>query len=111
MSRRDEEGGAAIGRTLLEGMGPDAAAQLALAQVRVAWQETLAAAGLDRGGLSSRVTGVDGGTARVEASEAILAQELTLRAEALVWSVNRQMAGRPGATIVLHRLAVSVGRS
>lgn len=111
MSRRDEEGGAAIGRTLLEGMGPDAAAQLALAQVRVAWQETLAAAGLDRGGLWSRVTGVDGGTARVEASEPILAQELTLRAEALVWSVNRRMAGRPGATIVLHRLAVSVGRS
>jgi hypothetical protein len=111
MSQRDEEGGAAIGRTLLEGMGPDAAAQLALAQVRVAWQETLAAAGLDRGGLSSRVTGVDRGTALVEASEPILAQELTLRAEALVWSVNRQMAGRPGATIVLHRLAVSVGRS
>ncbi len=92
-------------------MAPDAAEQLALAQVRVAWQETVAAAGLDRGSLTSRVVRVDGATARVEASEPILAQELTLRREALVWALNERMRGRPGATIVLHDLAVSVGRS
>ncbi len=109
MSR--EEAGAAVERTLLAGMGPDAVRHLALAQVRVAWQETVAAAKLERGGLSSRVTAVSDGTARVEASEAILAQELTLRAEALVWSVNQLMQGRPGATIVLRSLAVSVARS
>ena len=51
-----------------------------------------------------------GGTAHVEASDPMLAQELMLRGEALVWSVNERMKGRPGATIVLHALAVSVGR-
>jgi hypothetical protein len=40
----------------------------------------------------------------------MLAQELNLRAEALVWAVNERMRGRPGATIVLLGLAVSVGR-
>jgi hypothetical protein len=106
-----EEGGAVIGRTVLAGMGPGAAEQLALAQVRVAWDEAVAAAGLDRGGMSSRVTAVRDGEAHVEASEGILAQELTLRADALIWTVNQRMHGRPGATIVLSRLAVSVGRS
>ena len=51
-----------------------------------------------------------GGTAHVAASDPILAQELTLRAEGLVWAVNQRMRGRPGATIELRRLAVSVGR-
>jgi hypothetical protein len=46
----------------------------------------------------------------VEASESILAQELTLRADALVAGVNRRLQGRPGATIELRRLAISVGR-
>jgi hypothetical protein len=47
---------------------------------------------------------------RIEASEPILAQELTLRSEALVHGVNQRLRGRPGATIELRRLAVSVGR-
>jgi hypothetical protein len=91
-------------------MGPGAAEQLALAQVRVAWAEVAADAGLEREPLTSRVTRVTGGTAHVEASDAILAQELNLRAEGLVWAVNQRMRGRPGATIELRRLAVSVGR-
>jgi hypothetical protein len=53
---------------------------------------------------------VTGGTAHVEASDPSLAQELNLRGEGLVWSVNRRMRGRPGATIELRQLAVSVGR-
>jgi hypothetical protein len=57
------------------------------------------------------VTRVTGGTAHVAASDAMLAQELTLRSEALVWAVNERMRGRPGATISLIALAVSVGRS
>jgi hypothetical protein len=65
---------------------------------------------LDRGPLTSRVARVTGGTAHVEASDAILAQELTLRADALVWAANARMKGRPGATIELRRVAVSVGR-
>jgi hypothetical protein len=40
----------------------------------------------------------------------MLAQEIGLRAEALVWAVNERMKGRPGATIVLRGVAVSVGR-
>jgi hypothetical protein len=91
-------------------MGPGAAEQLALAQVRLAWTEVMDEARLERGPLSSRVARVTGGTAHVEASDSVLAQELTLRADALVWAVNARMRGRPGATIELRRVAVSVGR-
>jgi hypothetical protein len=101
---------AAVQRALAFSMGPGAAEQLALAQVRVAWEEVMKQSRLDRGPLSSRVTRVTGGTAHVEASDPILAQELTLRRDALVWGVNERMKGRPGATIVLIGLAVSVGR-
>ena len=109
MSNR-EEAGAAVQRALATCMGPGAAEQLALAQVRLAWSEVMADARLERGPLSSRVARVTGGTAHVEASDPSLAQELNLRGKGLVWSVNRRMRGRPGATIELRRLAVSVGR-
>ena len=109
MSNR-EEAGAAVQRALASCMGPGVAQQLALAQVRVAWSEVMGDARLERGPLSSRVTRVTGGTAHIEASDPTLAQELTLRSEGLVWSVNQRMRGRPGATIELRRLAVSVGR-
>jgi hypothetical protein len=92
-------------------MGPGAADQLAIAQVRVAWAEVVDEARLERGPLTSRVTRVTGGTAHVEASDPMLAQELNLRSEALIWAVNERMRGRPGATIVLLGVAVSVGRA
>jgi hypothetical protein len=92
-------------------MGPAAAEQLATAQLRLAWQETVADAGLARGGLSSRLVRQANGIGHVEASESILAQELTLRSEALVRAVNQRLRGRPGATIELRRLAISVGRT
>jgi hypothetical protein len=106
----EEDAGAAVRRALFESVGPGAAEQLALAQVRVAWDEVVAAAGLAAGGLQSRLVRVVGGTAHVEASEPMLAQELTLRSEALVWAINERMRGRPGATIVLTGLALSVHR-
>jgi hypothetical protein len=106
---RSEEASAAVQRALLSCMGPAAAEQLALAQARLAWQETVQAAGLARGGLSSRLTRISNGTAQVEASESILAQELTLRADMLLRSANERMRGRPGATIELRRLVISVG--
>jgi hypothetical protein len=105
-----DEAGAAVQRALMSCMGPGAAEQLAVAQVRVAWDEVVHEAGLQRGPLSSRVTRVTGGTAHVDASDAMLAQELVLRSDALVWAVNARMRGRPGATIVLLGMAVSVGR-
>lgn len=106
----DREGaGSVIQRTLIASMGPGAAEQLALAQVRLAWDEAMQHAGLTRGGLRSRIVHVKNGTAQVEASEPMLAQELAMRAEALVWAVNARMSGRPGATIVLRRMTVSVG--
>ena len=104
------EAGAAVQRALSACMGPAGAEQLALAQVRLAWAEVVAEARLERGPLTSRVRRVTGGTAHVEASEPMLAQELTLRSDALVWAVNERMRGRPGATIVLVGVAVSVGR-
>jgi len=105
-----ERAGTAVQRALAASMGATADEQLALAQVRVAWGEVVAEARLERGPLTSRVRRVTGGTAHVDASEPMLAQELTLRAEALVWAVNERMRGRPGATIVLIGLAVSLGR-
>jgi hypothetical protein len=108
---RREEAGSAVQRALMSCMGPGAAEQLALAQVRVAWAEVVEDARLERGPLTSRVTKVTGGTAHVEASDPMLAQELKLRSEALVWAVNQRMRGRPGATIVLLGMAVSVGRA
>ena len=106
-----EEAAAAVQRALLACVGPGAAEQIAQAQVRLAWAEVVAAARLDRGGMESRLIRVRNGAAEVEASEPILAQELTLRADALVHAVNARMAGRPGATIVLGGIAVSVDRS
>ena len=67
MSNR-EEAGAAVQRALATCMGPGAAEQLALAQVRLAWSEVMADARLERGPLSSRIARVTGGTAHVEAS-------------------------------------------
>ncbi len=105
-----EEAGAAVQRALVACMGPGAAEQLALAQVRLAWAEVVTEARLQRGPLSSRVMRVTGSTAHVEASDSMLAQELNLRREALTWTLNERMKGRPGATIVVRELAVSVGR-
>jgi hypothetical protein len=107
---RTEEAASAVQRALLACVGPGAAEQLALAQARLGWLEAVAAAGLDRGGMSSRLVGMSAGTAQVEASEPILAQELTLRAEALANAANQRMAGRPGATMVIRRVTVSVAR-
>ena len=102
-----EDAGAAVERIVLTS-GPEAAAELALAQARLAWDEVTADAGLRRAGLRSRLVRVRGDVAEVTASEPILAQEIRLRSEALVWAVNRRMAGRPGASIVLRGIAVSV---
>jgi hypothetical protein len=110
MSQRAEEAAVAVQRALLACMGPAASEQLAAAQLRLAWQETVEAAGLNRGGLSSWLVRHNNGTGYVEASEAILAQELTLRADALTHAVNQRLQGRPGATIELRGLAISVGR-
>ena len=105
-----EEAAVALQRALLTCIGPGAAEAIALAQARLAWQETISAAGLDRLGMSSRLLRVRNGTAEVDASESILGQELTLRAEGLLASANARMRDRPGAHLVLHRLVVSTRR-
>jgi hypothetical protein len=108
MSR--EQAGAEVQRAMLACLGPGSAEQLALAQARLAWEETVADAGLASAGMRSRIVDVVNGTARVDASEPMLAQELGLRRDALVHAVNRRMRGRPGATIELRGLAISVRR-
>jgi hypothetical protein len=105
-----EEAAVAVQRALLECVGPGAAEQLALAQARLAWSEVVEDVGLERPPLHSRLVTVVSGQAVVEASDPMLAQEVTLRAPDLTNAVNARMAGRPGATIVLRRLAVSVHR-
>jgi hypothetical protein len=106
----NEEAGAEVQRAMLACLGPGSAEQLAMAQARLAWQETVAEAGLDAGGMRSRLVDVVNGIAQIDASEPILAQELGLRREALLHTVNRRMRGRPGATIELRGLAISVRR-
>ncbi len=108
---RSEEAASAVQRALLACVGPGAAEQIALAQARLAWQEVVVSAGLERGAMSSRLIAVVAGTARVEASDPILAQELNLRGEALAFSINQRMAGRPGASLVIGRVTASVVRS
>jgi hypothetical protein len=112
MSRRDASGaaGSAVQRAMQACLGPGAAEQLAVAQVRLAWDEVMEQSRLARPPLRSRVVRVTGGTAHVEASDPMLAQELSLRRDALIWAVNERMKGRPGATIVLLGMTVSVGR-
>jgi Dna[CI] antecedent, DciA len=105
-----EEAAAAVQRALLTCIGPAAAEQIALAQARLAWQEIVDEAGLSRGPMHSRLVGLRNGTAQIEASEAILAGELRLRADALAWSVNQRMDGRPGATSRIRDLTIVVGR-
>jgi hypothetical protein len=105
-----EEAAIAVQRALIDCVGPGAAEQLALAQARLAWAEAVEAAGLERAPLHSRLVTVASGQGIVEASDPILAQELTLRAAELTQATNARMAGRPGATIVVQGLAVSVHR-
>jgi len=100
-----------VQRTLLACAGPAAAEQIALAQARLAWQEIAVEAGLHRGPMTSRLAGVVNGAARIEVSEAILAAELRLRADALAWAVNRRMEGRPGAGLRIRTLTIVVGRN
>ncbi len=100
-----------VQRTLLACAGPAAGEQIALAQARLAWQEVAVEAGLHRGPMTSRLAGVVNGTARIEVSEAILAGELRLRADALAWAVNRRMEGRPGAGLRIRTLTIVVGRN
>lgn len=106
-----EAAAAAVQRALLTCIGPGAAEQIALAQARLAWEEVTRDAGLSRGPMFSRLVRVTNGTAHVEASEAMLAGELRLRAEALAWAVNRRMEGRPGANLRVAALTIVVGRS
>lgn len=112
MSRRRASvaAGAAVQHAMQDRMGRGSAEQLAIAQVRIAWDEVMEQSRLARPPLWSRVVRVTGGTAHVQASDPMLAQELKLRGDALLWAVNERMKGRPGATIVLLGLAVSVGR-
>jgi Dna[CI] antecedent, DciA len=105
-----EEAAIAVQRALLDCVGPGAAEQLALAQARLAWSEVVEDAGLEREPLHSRLVTVAAGQGVVEASDPILAQELKMRADELARAMNARMAGRPGATIVVHGLAVSVHR-
>jgi hypothetical protein len=105
-----EEAAAALQRALLTCAGPGAAEQIALAQARLAWLEVAQQAGLQRGPLSSRLAGIVNGTARIEASDAMLASELRLRSDALVWAVNQRMEGRPGATLRIRAMTIVVGR-
>jgi hypothetical protein len=106
-----EEAASALQRALLTCIGPGAAEQIALAQARLAWQEVTAEAGLSRGPLHSRLIRIANGSARIEASDSMLAGELRLRADALSWAVNRRMEDRPGASLRVTSLTIVVGRA
>ena len=106
-----EDAASALQRALLTCVGPGAAEQIALAQARLAWQEVTDEAGLSRAPLHSRLTRFSNGAAHIEASDAMLAGELRLRADALAWAVNRRMQDRPGASLRITALTIVVGRA
>jgi hypothetical protein len=103
-----EEAAIAVQRALLQCVGPGAAEQLALAQARLAWLETVGEAGLAPTGMWSRLAAIDSGVATIVASEPMLAAELKLRADRLVAAVNARQRGRPGALYELRGLTVSI---
>jgi hypothetical protein len=103
-----EEAAIAVQRALLQCVGPGAAEQLALAQARLAWLETVGEAGLTHAGMWSRLTAIDNGVATIVASEPMLAAELKLRSDHLVAAVNARQRGRPGALYELRGLTVSI---
>ena len=111
MSQRAEEAAVAVQRALLACMGPAAAEHLASAQLRLAWQETVVAAGLD----SRRVEQPAGAANATGWATLKRPRRSWPRSSPCVprrWSVgvNQRLQGRPGATIELRRLAISVGR-
>jgi hypothetical protein len=103
-----EEAASAVQRALLQCVGPGAAEQLALAQARLAWLETVRDAGLAPEGMWSRLTAIRNGVATIVVSEPMLAAEIKLRGSQLVTAVNDRQRGRPGALYELRSLAVSV---
>lgn len=108
MSKRPttEEAVSAIQRALLQCVGPGAAEELALAQARLAWLETVTEAGLAPEGMWSRLLRVSNGVATVMTAEPILAAELKLRGKRLAQAVNERQRGRPGALFQLRDITV-----
>ncbi len=108
MSKRPttEEAVSAVQRALLQCVGPGAAEELALAQARLAWLETVTEAGLAPEGMWSRLVGVNNGIATVVTAEPILAAELKLRGDRLAQAVNERQRGRPGALFQLRGVTV-----
>jgi hypothetical protein len=108
MSKRPttEEAVSAVQRALLQCVGPGAAEELALAQARLAWLETVTEAGLAPEGMWSRLVRVNNGVATVVTAEPILAAELKLRGDRLAQAVNERQRGRPGALFQLRGVTV-----
>jgi hypothetical protein len=101
-----EEAVSAVQRALLQCVGPGAAEELALAQARLAWLETVAEAGLSPEGMWSRLLSVNNGVATVVTAEPILAAELKLRGDRLAHAVNERQRGRPGALFQVRGITV-----
>ena len=96
----------AVQRALLQCVGPGAAEELALAQARLAWLETVTEAGLAPEGMWSRLLSVNNGVATVVTAEPILAAELKLRGDRLAKALNERQRGRPGALFQVLGIAV-----
>jgi hypothetical protein len=103
-----EEAVSAVQRALLQCVGPGAAEELALAQARLAWLETVTEAGLAPEGMWSRLVSVNNGVATVVTAEPILAAELKLRGDLLAQAVNERQRGRPGALFQVRSITVAL---
>ena len=91
-------------------LGGQAAEALARAQARLAWQEVIAEVGLGGGGMFSRLIALRGGIADVDASDGMLAQELTLRRDGLLRELNARPRRRPSAGPPIRAIRVTVAR-
>ena len=102
--------GSLIEAALRRQLGSEAADALARAQARPAWQEVIADLGLGGGGLFSRLMALREGIADVDASDGMLAQELTLRRDRLLRDLNARLRRRPGAGPPIRAIRVAVAR-
>jgi hypothetical protein len=99
----------AVRRALGIERGSEAQARLLRAQVELAWDEVARTAGLEIAA-AGRVIGLERGVVGIAAGDAVMAQELRLRADRLLRAVNVRLAGRAGVQIPLGGLRVTVMR-
>ena len=110
MPGRPTRAAAAIEAALREQLGVEAPDRLAAAQARIAWDEVVVEELGLIDGMTSALVGLNHGVGSVEASDAMLAQELSLRKPGLLRRLNARLRDRPASGAPVVELRVRVNR-